>query len=119
MKTILFLIRISSICFIGFWTIAGFFALVIATNVNSAYWDMPNEPIFFGINNTLFFLMLAIPSWTGIYFLNKFYKKFDWNEDLIYLTLKTITKKTSSNINKTKDQLRQGLDDAEDNEHDR
>ena len=115
MKTILFLILIGSICFIGFWTIAGFFALVIATNVNSAYWDMPNEPIFFGINNTLFFLMLAIPAWTGIYFLNKFYKKFDWNEDLIYLTLKTFTKKTSSNINKTKDQLRQGLDDAEDN----
>ena len=62
MKTILFLIRIGSICFIGFWTIAGFFALVIATNVNSAYWDMPNEPIFFGINNTLFFLIFRFLS---------------------------------------------------------
>lgn len=116
MKTILFLIGISSIFIIGFWTIVGFFGLVIAPNVNSAYWGMPNEPIFFGINNALFFLMLAIPAWTGIYFLNKFYKKFDWNEDLIYLTLKTITKKTSLNINKTKDELRKGL--AEDNKKD-
>ena len=92
MKTILFLIRIGSICFIGFWTIAGFFALVIATNVNSAYWGMTVEPYFFGIHNTLFFFLIAVPGWTVIYFLYKFYKKFDWNDDLIYLYFKTITK---------------------------
>jgi hypothetical protein len=120
MKTILFLIRISSFCFIGFWTIAGFISLAFSPCINCAYWDIPNEPIFFWDKQyfNLIFLILVIPAWTGIYHLNKFYKKFDWNEDLIYLTLKTITKKTSSNINKTKDQLRQGLDDAEDNKND-
>tara|TARA_B110000261_G_C13004617_1_gene325638 strand:- start:105 stop:386 length:282 start_codon:yes stop_codon:yes gene_type:complete len=91
--------------------------MVIVTNTNSAYWDMPNEPIFFGINNTLFFLILAIPAWTAIYYLNVFYKKFDWNDDLIYLTLKTITKNTSSNISKTKEQLREGLESKIDDEN--
>ena len=113
MKTFLFLTGICCLCFISFWTVVGFISLVIVPLANSAYYEMPNEPIFFGIDNTFLFFLLAIPAWTLLYFLNKFYKNFDWNDDLIYLTLKTMTRQTSSSVKKAKDQLRKNLDDSE------
>ena len=114
MKTILSLILLPIIFYAAIFTAMGFLSLIIAPNVNSAYWGMTIEPYFFGIHNTLFFLLIAVPVWTAIYFLYKFYKKFDWNNDLVYLYLKTITKKTSSNIDRTKDKLRQDLDSTKD-----
>ena len=109
MKTILSLILFPIIFYAAIFTVMGFLSLIIAPNVNSAYWGMTVEPYFFGIHNTLFFFLIAVPVWTVIYFLYKFYKKFDWNDDLVYLYLKTITNKTSSNIDRTKDKLRQDL----------
>ena len=42
-------------------------------------------------------------------FSKEFNMKFDWNNDLVYLFLKTIIKKTSSNIERIKDKLRRYL----------
>ena len=113
MKTILSLILFPIIFYAATLTALGFFSLM-PPNVISAYWDLTLEPYFFWIHNTLFFLLIAVPGWTVIYFLYKFYKKFDWNNDLVYLYLKTITKKTSSNIDRTKDKLKQDLESVKD-----
>ena len=110
MKTILSIILFPIIAYAAGASVAGFFFLIIAPNINNTYWDITVEPYFFGIHNTLFFILIAVPLWTVIYYLHIFYMKFDWNNDLVYLFLKTIIKKTSSNIERIKDKLRRYLD---------
>ena len=61
MKTILSLILFPIIVYAVPFTAMGFFSLIIVPNVNSAYWDMTIDPYFFGIHNTLFFLLIAVP----------------------------------------------------------
>ena len=101
-----------------FWTLAGFFVLVIVPNVNQAFMDIPVRDHFFGIDNTLFFFLISIPYWVVIALTVNFYKKFEWENDLGYLTLKVLLKNLKSNIkdseskiNTTKDRLRKELED--------
>ena len=113
MKILLFLIFLITIPLLIFFIIGGIFGLIIIPNFNSFYYDEPARPIFFDIDNTVFFLIVYVPVSILIFYLvfplYRLYKKLDWNNDLVYLIIKTSTKRMSSNISKTKKEMKKKL----------
>ena len=107
MKSLLFLVLAPMIPVSVVWTLAGFFFMVIVPNVNSAFLDIPVRHHFFGIPNELVFFLLFVPLWTVIYWLHKFYKKFDWDNDFGYLVLMVGVKKIKSDIKQSQSSINQ------------